>query len=125
MILKIVLIVLVVIVLLVGGGAFYLTRGLESGSRLVIGNVDLKSLNDGAYKGEYDGGRWSNQVSVMVKDHKITGIDIIKDVKFPKEDVSKELLGKVIEKQTPNIDVVSGATVTCKAYMKSIENALR
>jgi uncharacterized protein with FMN-binding domain len=124
MIIKIVLTILVVVALLIGGGAFYITRGLESGKKLNIGNVDLKLLKDGTYKGEYNGGRWSNEISVIIKDHKITGIDIIKDVKFP-TDANKELFGKVIERQTPNVDVVSGATVTSKAYLKSIENALK
>ena len=124
MVIKIVVAVLIVIALLIGGGIFYITRGLGAGSRLVIGDVNLKSLNDGVYEGRYDGDRWSNEVSVTVKDHEITGIDIVKDVKFPNGDVSKKLIENVIEKQTPNIDTVSGATVTCKAYMKSIENAL-
>ena len=33
------------------------------------------------------------------------------------------LYSKVIEKQSLEIDVTSGATLTTKAYLKSIENA--
>lgn len=44
---------------------------------------------------------------------------------FRREDVTKGILNRVIENQNTNIDVISGATVTCKAYLKSIENALK
>ena len=38
--------------------------------------------------------------------------------------LSDTLLPKVISKQNTTVDAVSGATVTSKAYLKSIENAL-
>lgn len=125
MFIKIALTVLVIIVLFVGGAVFYITRGLGSGSKLVIGDVDLTSLNNGTYNGKYDAGRWSNEVNVVIKDHKIMGIDLVKDVKFPSGDVSKKLFDEATQEQTPIVDVVSGATVTSKAYLKSIENALK
>lgn len=46
-------------------------------------------------------------------------------VGFPKPEVTEELIGRVLEEQSTKIDAVSGSTVTCKAYLKSIENALR
>lgn len=122
---KIALTVLIILVLLIGSAVFYITRGLKSGSKLVIGDVDLASLNNGTYDGKYSAGRWSNEVKVAVKNHKITGIDIVRDVTFPNRDIAKKLFNKVIENQTPNVDAVSGATVTSKAYLKSIENALK
>lgn len=36
----------------------------------------------------------------------------------------KVLITKVVQEQNINVDVVSGATVMCKAYLKAIENAL-
>jgi uncharacterized protein with FMN-binding domain len=84
----------------------------------------VSSTVDGTYTGKYDGGRWSNELSVTVKDHKITKIDVVKDVTFPKPEWTDQLFKEVIEKQSVDVDVVSGATVTSKAYLKSIENAL-
>jgi uncharacterized protein with FMN-binding domain len=59
-----------------------------------------------------------------VENHKITKIDIVKDVTFSKPDVSEELFMRVMESQDTRVDAVTGATVTSKAYLKAIENAL-
>ncbi len=117
--------VFILFILVLGGGIFFISRGVEAGEALEINNVDLSRLSDGAYSGAYEGGRWTNVVNVTVKDHKITGVEIVKDVLFPKPEVTAELVEKVLEKQSPNIDAVSGSTVTSKAYLKSIENALK
>ena len=121
---KIILGVICLLVLIIGGIGFYMTRGLNSGKNMVIHSVDASQLKDGVYKGTYNGGRWSNEVNVTLKDKKITQIDIVKNVVFEKTEVSRELINKVIKKQDTNVDVIGGASVTSKAYLKSIENAL-
>jgi uncharacterized protein with FMN-binding domain len=73
--LKIVLSIFIIFVLVAAGGIFYITRGLEKGSKLEISSVNLSSLNDGTYNGKYNAGRWSNEVRVTVKDNEITGIE--------------------------------------------------
>lgn len=124
LVLKIVLSVFVLFVLLAGGGIFYLTRGLDTGSELVINTVNLSNLSDDKYIGNYNNGRWSNVLSVIVKDHKIVKIDIVEDVMLSRPELTKELFNNVIEKQNTDVDVISEATVTSKAYLKSIEDAL-
>lgn len=123
--LKIVLSIVLVFILVAGGGMFYITRGLENGSKVKVGAVNVPALSDGTYSGKYKAGRWTNEVKVTVKDHKVTKIDIVKDVTFPKPEWTKLLFEKVIEKQNTDVDVVSGSTITSKAYLKSIENALK
>jgi uncharacterized protein with FMN-binding domain len=125
LLLKIVLSIFIVLVLVAGGGLFYIGRGVEAGEILEINEVDLSRLNDGAYSGAYKGGRWTNEVNVTIKDHRIAGVEIVKDVMLPKPEVTAELINLVLEKQSPKIDAISGSTVTCKAYLKSIENALK
>ncbi len=125
LLLKIVLSVFIIFLLISAGGIFYISRGVEAGAALEINDVDLSSLKDGSYSGEYKGGRWTNEVKVTVKEHRIVGVEIVKDVLLPKQEVTAALVNKVLEKQSPNIDAVSGSTVTCKAYLKSIENALK
>jgi uncharacterized protein with FMN-binding domain len=122
--LKIILSIVIVFVLVAGGGMFFLTRGLDTGSKMVINNVNTTELNDGTYTGKYSAGRWTNEVSVIIKDRKITKINIVKDILLPMPEVTKNLINKVIEKQDTKVDAISGSTVTCKAYLKSIENAL-
>lgn len=125
LLLKIVLAIIIIFVLVAGAGMFYLSRGLDSGRKLNINSVNVSLINDGVYDGKYKEGRWSNEVNVTVTGHKITKIDIIKDVTFNRDEWTKELFNRVIEKQNTNVDVVSGATVTSKAYLKAIENALK
>lgn len=121
---KIVLCVFLVFVLAGGGGMAYLSKGLKAGSQLVINNIDLSTLSDGMYTGTYKAGRWTNEVSVEVKDHQIAQITLLKDVVFSKPDITDQLLQTVVKAQTLNVDVITGSTVTCKAYLKAIENAL-
>ena len=122
--LKIFLAVALIIALAIGGLAFYITRGLDTGAKLVIGSIDLNTVEDGVYEGDYNSGRFSNKVSVTVKDHKIADIELDKDITFSKPEVTKEIFGRVIEEQDVDVDIVSGATVSGKAYLKAIENAL-
>lgn len=125
MVIKIILVVVFVLVLIIGGTAFYMIRGLNSGKNIIINPIDISHLKDGVYKGKYNGGRWSNEVNVTIKDKKVTKIAVAKSVVFEKSEISRELINKVIKKQDTDVDVISGATVTSKAYLKSIEDALK
>ena len=112
------------LVLVIGGGLIYITSGLETGKNLAINAVDLTQIEDGTYSGSYEGGRWANSVDVTVSDHKISQIDVIKTVKIETPEVTNQIVENVIEKQNTTVDTISGATITSKAYLKSIENAL-
>jgi uncharacterized protein with FMN-binding domain len=124
-VLKAALAIVIIIILIAASGIFYITRGLEAGSKVVINPVSITSIPDGAYIGTYKSGRWTNELTVTVKNHKITKIDVEKDVRIPKPEWREQLFNNVIEKQSLDVDIVSGATVTSKAYLKSIEDALR
>lgn len=121
---KIVLSVFVLFILVCGSGIFFLTRGLEAGEAMEVNAPNLQALNDGSYSGQYKGGRWSNEVSVTIKDHRITKVDVIDDMLIPKDGITAELFDRVLEKQTTKVDALAGATVSSKAYLKAIENAL-
>lgn len=121
---KLGLVIIIFLVFTVGGLFFYLTRGLDAVSQQVTTDVNLSLLADGVYLGKYDGGRWSNQIEVEIKNQQIKKITIVKDVMFSKPEVIEQLFKRVIERQSLHVDVVSGATVTSKAYLKSMEMAL-
>lgn len=123
-ILKIILIVVLSIAAVFACFAFFITRGLDAGAKLAISAVSLSGKKDGVYEGTYNSGRWSNTVAVSVNSGRITDIKIKKDVTFAKEDTSKKLFENVIKTQNTTVDTISGATVTSKAYLKAIENAL-
>ncbi len=120
----IILSILGVLVLVGAGGVFYITNGLESGENLAINPVDLRGIDDGTYTGVYKAGRWSNEVAVSVANHQISNIAVVKTVSLEAPDVTNTIISSVIEKQNTTVDTVTGATVSSKAYLKSIENAL-
>lgn len=123
-ILKGLLVVFILIVLIFAGGILYINMGLETGLNVEINGLDMSDVRDGVYNGSYTAGRWSNKIAVTVDDKRITDIEIVDDVTFAKPEVSDELFLSVIKAQNTDVDAVSGSTVTCKAYLKSIENAL-
>ena len=116
--------IVILLILTIGGAGLYITRGLNSGEKMTINHIDTTKLENGVYKGKYNGGRWSNEVSVTLQDKKITKINVIKSVSFEKPEVTSALINNVIEKQDTTVDSISGATVTSKAYLKAIETAL-
>lgn len=117
-------IVLIIVAVIFVFFFIFASTGLKKVGKLNIGKIDLPKLDDGVYMGEFKGYRWSNHLEVTVKNHQIIGIKIIKDVVFGASDLSKKLFDQVIQKQSLQVDTVSNATVTNKAYLKAIENAL-
>ncbi len=122
---KVVLAGILLFIIAVVSGMFYLSSGLEAGGRVQVNPIYLESLKDGNYIGKYKAGRWTNELRITVQDQRIIKIDIVKDVKFPKPEWTAELLERIIKKQNTDIDIIAGATVTSKAYLKSVENALQ
>ncbi|HCX64703.1 MAG TPA: FMN-binding protein [Eubacteriaceae bacterium] len=114
---------IVVLVLIFGSGLFWLMQGL--GEPIAVEAVEASQVSDGYFDGSFDKGRWSNQIHVEVKDGKIKSIEIEEDVTFSKEEVSTEIFDRVIAQQSTDVDTVTEATVTSKAYLKSIEDALK
>ena len=121
---KIIGLILIIFILIAAGSIFYLTRGLNKVNSIVINDIDIQKVEDGIYTGIFDIGRWSNELTVTVKNSKIDEIDINKTVTIEKEEITSEIINQVIENQSLKVDIVSGATVTSKAYLKSIEDAL-
>jgi uncharacterized protein with FMN-binding domain len=113
-------------VLIIGFGfMFFLNKDLESTTNLDVTPVNLSVLTDGEYEGHFDHGRFTNTVVVTIKDKKIVDIQFTKTVDFDWPEVREALKNAVIDKQNVDIDTISEATATSKAYLKSIEKALR
>ena len=65
--LKVLGIIILLFIAVAASAMFYISRGLEEGLNVEINPVDLSLKEDGIYKGSYDFGRWSNELSVTVK----------------------------------------------------------
>ncbi len=89
---------------------------------MTIENVDLTKIKDGKYDGSFKNQLRSYSVEVTVKDYIIT--DIKPANNSPVSSYSNKIFDRVIKEQKVNVDTISGATVTSKMILKSIEDAL-
>jgi uncharacterized protein with FMN-binding domain len=126
------LILLVILVTLAVGGAIACTtisREHREVRSLPLDAVDFDRLkNDGVYHGVYEGGMYgwrANECDVTVTNGRVTGIQLVgsKDPGGGNTD-SGMLYDRVIEAQSLQVDTISGATLTSKAYLQCVENAL-
>jgi uncharacterized protein with FMN-binding domain len=90
---------------------------------LPISNVDISKAPDGTYTGNYQVFPVTVEVEVTIKNHEITGIELVKH-RSGQGAPAEVIPGKVVEAQTLEVDVVSGATYSSKVILKAIENAL-
>lgn len=124
------IIALVIFVLLGGAGAYgwsKLENEHKEARSLPLNRVDFSKLKDGTFTGEYEGGmyKWrTNTVNVTVSGGKVSQIELVKSVEDRGEGWNKTLYDRVISSQTLQVDTISGATLTSKAYLQGIENAL-
>jgi uncharacterized protein with FMN-binding domain len=102
----------------------YITSGLDTIAKTQVGQVDITSVPDGVYTGDFSGNRWANTVQVTVSGGKIADIALLKGQMITKQDFAGQVFEAVMEKQSLDIDVVSGATVSTKGYLLAIEDAL-
>lgn len=119
---KVILIILGIFAAIILAFTIFLSRGLSIKDD-VIKSIDISKVTDGVYQGEYSGNRFANKLEVTVADGKISDIVIIKDMMVAAPEVSSKLFDEVKNEQSLQVDAVSGATVTSKAYLKALENA--
>jgi len=122
--LKVLMWIVIVLVIISGIAVMFMTKGMGAVKKVELKELNLSGIPDGTYEGHFDGARWTNTLKVTVADEKITAITIISPPSYVEDDFSNKLINSVLAKQSLDIDVVSGATVTTKAMLKAIENAL-
>lgn len=89
-----------------------------------VAAIDLKSIEDGTYVGEHNEGQFVKVVvSVSVAGHKITEI-VINKHENGLGSKAEIIVEDIIEKQSVDVDAVSGATVSSNAIRKAVEVAL-
>lgn len=122
---RIALIVIGVILFIGVVGFFFASMGLGDIKKMVVRDIDLSKLSDGVYTGRFHKVRWTYDVEVTIKDHRITDIKMTnKAPNDPKGEIVDKAIDQMIEKQSVKIDVVSGASVDTKAFQKAVEDAL-
>ena len=122
--LKVILWIITGLVVVAGLAFIGDTLNRRSVQNASIRSVDFSQLPDGICEGEYKRGRWSNKVRVTVASGKVTGIEVVRDIWFRRPELTEQVVSDVIKSQSLEVDIVSGATVTTRAYLKAMENAL-
>ncbi len=123
-------VVVVMVVFIVGVVIFYfamvkpMLNEISQIQQMEIATINLNDVADGSYRGDFTYGKFTYEVEVTVKDHKIESIKVIKNRKSKYAKMAEGILARIVEKQTLQVDAVSGATTTSKAFMKAVENAL-
>jgi uncharacterized protein with FMN-binding domain len=124
------IIALIIIAFLGIGGAIgwsFISKEHNEAYNLPLDTVDFSKLNDGTYIGDYEGGmyKWKeNEVQVTVSLGKVTDIKLLKNKEKQPPEFTGKLYNEVIKAQSLHVDTISGATLTSKAYLKGVENAL-
>lgn len=122
---------IIVVVLGTGGGIgwSFLSKEHTEARNLPLNAVDFGNLKDGIYIGEYEGGmyKWrANKVQVTVSSGKVSNVKLLSSSDPGKDNTQQEMLyDRVIKKQSLQVDTISGATLTSKAYLQAVENALK
>lgn len=91
---------------------------------IVVENIDISSIPDGIYVGEYDVTYIFVKVEVTVKSGEIIDISIIEH-RNERGKPAEHIVNDIIEKQKINVDAVSSATNSSTVIKKAVENALQ
>ena len=86
-------------------------------------NVDLSDINDGEYSCRFGNIPVIADVRVIVKDHRITSITMVEQSSGPGYE-ALETIDRILIKQQPKVDVVTGATTSSKVIMIAVKKAL-
>lgn len=87
-------------------------------------DVDLDTVEDGSYLGRYEVFPVAVEVSVEVKGHRITDIEILKH-QNGQGAAAESMVATILEEQSIVVDYVTGATYSSMVIQKALEDALQ
>ncbi|MCF7807334.1 MAG: FMN-binding protein [Candidatus Marinimicrobia bacterium] len=97
---------------------------LESYRKMEISTPDLSQISDGSYEGIASYAGFDYSVQVLVIKGKISDIKVKENRESPYARFAEGVIDRILIKQTPNVDAITGATTTSKCLMKAVEIAL-
>lgn len=109
-------------------GIAKLQKEHKEAKNLPLNSINFNRLKDGTYIGEYEGGmyQWrTNRIQVIVTGGKVSDIKVLEHKENQSAEFLDKLFGRVINSQSLQVDAISGATLTSKAYLQGVENALK
>lgn len=119
--------VFLTLLILIAGLAINTVSTLKNGeeilSELTFNNINLASIEDGTYTGDFEAGLVYASVSSTIKDGILTDIKLLEH-KNGKGSAAESILSDMLTKQTTSVDAISGATISSKVIRKAVENSL-
>ena len=103
---------------------FVLVASCVNLDAIVITNPDFQRIEDGTYQGNSKVGPVKVTLNVTMKERVMTAIEIIEHFNGRGEK-AEEIVPRIIERQSLEVDVISGATASSKAILKAVEDALK
>jgi uncharacterized protein with FMN-binding domain len=86
--------------------------------------ANASGLRDGTFTGSGSNRRGDLSVAVTIQGGRITGAQITNyDMYYPASRISR-LPGEVVDRQSANVDMVSGATYSASAFKQAVTQAL-
>lgn len=86
-------------------------------------SFDLAQIADGTYSGSCDNGLVKVRVEVLVKNHAIVEVRLLEHDNGLGS-AAEIITDMVIQRQSVEVDAISGATISSKTILKAVENAL-
>ena len=91
---------------------------------LQLPDIDLSEIEDGTYTGQFIHHNNVYESQVIMKGHRIDDIQVLQWEGDKYDQKALEIMQRVIEKQSLQVDVVTEATKSSKLYLITIYNAL-
>lgn len=118
-----VFIVMAVIAIAAVIGFKVISKKLASFSDIDFSILNLSEVEDGTYAGSADGGIVKASVEVTVKDHRISSIRIVRHDNG-RGKPAEAIVQRIIEQNSLEVDVVSGATHSSNIIRAAVLDAL-
>lgn len=113
----------ILLILIIGMFAHLITKIGKEVPELTYTDVTLTAVKDGVFVGETVTNVVSAKVEVEVKDHQIIRIDILEH-KNGLGGAAEAIVDDMIEKNTYQVDAVSGATTSSNVIKSAVNKAL-
>jgi uncharacterized protein with FMN-binding domain len=101
-----------------------MTKEMKNTMNLKIKQIDLSTVNNGTYLGEYTYKKVIHRVEVTIENKYITKINLLENRDNDYAKMAEGIIVRIIDEQRNNVDVISGATRSSNVILKAIENAL-
>lgn len=108
-------------------GATYTSEALIAAVEQAVQRASVNlSFEDGLYTGSAQGYGGPLEVEVTVAQGSITNVEIVSESETPfiAGDALQQIPGAIVDNQSWDVNIVSGATVTSQAIMEAVETAL-